>query len=145
MKRLLLSAAMFALLGSSFAPTPMSASETCRKGTIEFQGIKEALVGFAWEGAPKPLARGIMFETLLDRPSGDKELKAVVSAESCSSWEDAAEGGAKRLKLRFLDSNGLMLVLGDGNAVVSAVSCGTKGTTLVIRVADSFNIGMPPT
>ena len=142
MKRTLLATALTVLLASALAPA-FASDPVCRKGTIEMGEIKQPILAFAWEGQPAPLSKGIMFETLLDRRSGDNDFVALVAPESCSVWK-AAAGVEGLIKLRFHNQSGQALVLGDGNAVVKVESCNASATRLVIRVAKSFNIGMPP-
>ena len=142
MKRTLLATALTVVLASALAPA-FAADPVCRKGTIEMAGIKQPLLGFAWDGKPVPLSKGIMFETLLDRRSGDKDFVALVAPESCSVWK-AAAGVEGLIQLRFQNRSGQALVLGDGNAVVKVESCNASATRLVVRVDQSFNIGMPP-
>ena len=140
-KTTIVSAALISLALASVA----ASDSVCRNAEIEFDGIEAPVLAFAWGEKPAPLAKGIMFETLVDRPKGDGDFVAVVDGGSCEAWKRVSSAGSQRLELRFLDTAGQMLVLGDGNALGNVVSCGDGGTTIVFKVDRSFNIGMPPT
>lgn len=130
------------LLVWTVAAQPASAGVVvCQSGAIDFGGHEQPLLAFAWEGEPKPLERGIMFETLLDRSEGDRTLAVVTSADSCSRWK-AVGGEQKKLRLRFEAAEGDALVLGDGNAVVGKVRCESSGTYVELRVDEYYKIGM---
>ena len=122
-----------------------SSSDTvCHKGGIEFGGIKQPILGFAWDGQPGPLSKGIMFETLMDRSSGDTDFVAIVSPESCSTWQDAASAGKKPMKLSFYDKGNQAAGLAQGSAEIVEARCEGSVKSIVVKVGSSFNIGMPP-
>lgn len=85
MKRI--AAATATLVSLAMALAPVAASDSvCRKGEIEFGGTKAPILAFAWEEKPAPLSKGIMFETLMDRPTGDSDFVSVVGGASCDAW-----------------------------------------------------------
>lgn len=144
-RRLLVLSAITLLICSSSPPSSASstASKVSREGTILFGGHEEAILGFAWDGEPQPLSRGIEAKELVARRQGDRTLIVMVAASSCSTWQAEVDGGStKRLRMRFADSSGKALVLGDGNAIAGAVGCVNQGTKIAFEVPEIYHIGM---
>jgi hypothetical protein len=122
-----------------------SSSDTvCHKGSIEFGGIKQPILGFAWDGQPDPLSKGIMFETLMDRSSGDTDFVAIVSPESCTNWQSAINDGKKPTKISFYDKNNKAAGIAQGGAEIVEARCDGSVKAIVVKVGSSFNLGMPP-
>lgn len=117
---------------------------TAYRGSISFKGSDEELAAFSWGETPDKLARGIMFETIVQRPAGDNDFVAAVSAASCSTWQEHVTAGHSPLEISFYDRGNRLLGVGRGQASVAAADCGGNPKTITVRVGARFNIGMPP-
>ena len=149
MKNYPLSTTLVLLIGCAVALVPLaapaSASDSiCHKATIEYGSMKQPILGFSWDGQPGPLAKGIMFETLMDRTSGDNDFVAIVDPESCASWQDAVGGGMRPTTVSFYSKGNKAAGFAQGGAEIVNANCDATVKTIVVKVGSSFNIGMPP-
>ncbi len=120
-----------------------SDDHTAHSATMSFKGSDEELAAFSWSGTPRPLAPGIMFETLMDRPAGDGDFVVAVNASSCETLGEQVGEGAGQMEIRFFDKARQLGLLARGSASIEAADCEGGPRTVTVKPGSGFSFQQP--